>query len=108
MAAVVSGSSQAQAEYYQAYQQYYQQYYAAQYAQYYSSEGGADGSSATAMKEHIPQTAGEAAAASATSYYGGLFAISATEPSPEEFAPGKLSIVIYHCSDTWSEPGWPV
>lgn len=50
VAAAVTGSSAAQAEYYQAYQQYYQQYYASQYAaQFYSTTSGAETSTTSGI-----------------------------------------------------------
>ncbi|VDP94790.1 unnamed protein product [Echinostoma caproni] len=49
VAAAVTGSSAAQAEYYQAYQQYYQQYYASQYAaQFYAASSATDTSTTSA------------------------------------------------------------
>ncbi|KAF6773408.1 hypothetical protein AHF37_07601 [Paragonimus kellicotti] len=57
VAAAVTGSSAAQAEYYQAYQQYYQQYYASQYAaQFYGVSSSGD--SVTAVTSGISATAG--------------------------------------------------
>ncbi|BHF76751.1 tRNA selenocysteine 1-associated protein 1 [Sparganum proliferum] len=98
VAAAVSGSSVAQAEYYQAYQQYYQQYYAAQYAQYYpksstAGEEGAAGSGTAAAAGAIPTAAGNTDASSAAYYGYGFQTIPNTEEaSQQEFAPDPNSL----------------
>ncbi len=93
VAAAVSGSSAAQAEYLQAYQQYYQQYYAAQYAQYYPGAEGATTGPSNSTSDGVTTVGG------ATALHGAFLPAPTAEL---EHIPGESLFPCCCCSSSSS------